>query len=413
MTLRAKTALLTAGLTGLGLVLGLGTVYWALVHLRLADLDADNRLLSQVVLEAALSTPDRQVPASTEAYLVRESGVSAAQVYVAGDLTWEGGLLEAGYPMDPEGLLEDVGTRTVGSWRVHTRSQGEVTVQVGRRLTSLQETLRPYAPVALGLLVVLTLLSGALAWWAAGLALRPLRALTETTRSFEEGAELPNIPGHDEAATLARSFAALLARLQGERERERRFLAYAAHELRTPISALRASLEAARLWGRGLEPSGLARLHREALRLETFAQNLLALSRAEAGELRAERLDLADLAAAAYDRFQPLALEAGKELVLAAEPAPALADPRLLEQAVNNLLANAIRHAQAGQIVIRSGAAADRVYLEVADRGPGLPDAPREGLGLRVVRAVMKAHRGGLELSGQRETRARLWLAAG
>ena len=107
------------------------------------------------------------------------------------------------------------------------------------------------------------------------------------------------VAGHDEAAALAQSFAALLARLQGERAREQSFLAYAAHELRTPISALRAGLEAVQL-GRTLpSPETCARFYRDALRLEGFAQNLLALARADAGEVRPAPLDLAALDARA------------------------------------------------------------------------------------------------------------------
>ena len=410
MKLRTKMVVLAAGLTLLGLASGLGITYWSLVQFRLADLDADNRLLARVILEATLTVPRFEVPEVVESYLVRESGVSAAQVYLNGRLLWEGGIFEAPHPLDPEGLLAASGTRTVGTWRVHTLVQDELTVQVGRRLTALQATLRPYAWISLLLLVVLSLLSGVLAWVVARFALRPLQTLTEATQGFEQGGELPPIPGRDEAATLASSFAALLERLKSERTREQRFLAYAAHELRTPISALRANLEAARLRGTPLGPEGLARLHREALRLETFAQNLLALSRAEAGEVRAEDLDLADLAALAYDRFQPLALEGGKELRLEADPAPVRADPRLLEQALNNLVANALRHTPKGEITLGSGLGPGEAFLMVADQGPGIQGEPREGLGLRVVRSVTSAHGGRFELDGSQGTQACLYL---
>lgn len=414
MNLRAKVVLIASGLTLLGLLLGLGITYGGLVRLRLADLDEDNKLLTEVIAEATLAVPKHEVPPMVESYLVRSSGVSAAQVYAQGRLLWEGSVLDAPQPLDPEGLLEGKGARTVGSWRVYTFVRDGVTVQVGRRLTALRATLHPLIYIVPPLVLGLSLFSGLLAWVVAGVALRPLKTLTLAARGFTDGAEPPDIPGSDEAAVLAKSFSALLTRLKNERDREQRFLAYAAHELRTPISALRASLEAIRLQQIPVGPERRAsaewpaRLYREALRLETFAQNLLALSRAEASEVRAEAIDLADLVSAAYDRFQPLALETGHELVLEAGAAPVQADPRLLEQALNNLLSNAIRHTPKGQIMLRSGVADAHAYVEVVDSGTGLPEGVREGLGLRVIRSVVTAHKGVLTFAYQSGTGARI-----
>lgn len=248
-----------------------------------------------------------------------------------------------------------------------------------------------------------------LAGLVVGLALKNLERLTEATRQFENGAEVPAPQGQDEVATLTQSFRDLLARLKSQRTREQKFLAYAAHELRTPISAFRANLESAQFKG-SLDATQLERLHREALRLETLAQNLLALSRAEAGELRLQDLDLADLVSEAFDRFQPLALEHGLELELEAHPAPVWGDPRLLEQALNNLVINAIRYAGKGSITLRSQASSETAWLEVADRGPGLPPSLQEGLGLRVARSVAVALHGSFSLNDQNGTTARLEL---
>ncbi len=392
MRLRTKMVLIAVGLTLLGLALGLGITYVALVRFRLADIDEDNKLLSQVIAEATLAVPRYEVPPSVEGYLVRSTGVSAAQVFVSDRLLWEGSILDAPDPLDTQGLLEGRGVRTVGTWRVYTFSRDDITIQVGRRLTTLQSTLQPFAVIAVPLGFALSVLSGVLAWVIAGVALRPLERLTQAASDFENKGELPVITGGDEAAILAQSFSALLERLKTERAREQHFLAYAAHELRTPISALRSSLDAARVRGMPLEQERLSQLHREAQRLETFAQNLLALARSEAGELRAEKVDLADLVASAFDRFQTLALETGHEIDLDVDTAPACADPRLLEQALNNLVANALRHTPKGQITLRSGTTDVGAYLEVADMGPGLPDVIKEGLGLRVIRSVAHAH---------------------
>lgn len=403
--------LITVGLTLLGVALGLLVTYWSLVYLRLEDLDDDNRILAEIILEATLAEPQYEVPPVVAGYLVRSTGVSSAQVFRDGELLWRDDLFELPVPLDAEGFVLGEGARSVGFWRVHTLSRGDVMVQVGRRTTSLQAILRPYGLISSVLLLILALLCGLLAWWAAGLALRPLHILTNATRSFDPDASLPVIPGNDEAATLASSFRELLAQLQRDRKREQEFLAYAAHELRTPISALRASLQAAILRDAPPQPELLNRLHGDALRLETLAQNLLALSRAEAREIQLRPLDLADVVSTAYDRFQPLALEAGHELVLQAESAPMTADPRLLEQALNNLLMNAIRYTTAQTIFIRSGSSGGQPYLEVEDGGLASPEQWREGLGLRVVKSVARAHAGRLELQSQDGTRARLLLS--
>ena len=406
MSLRLKLSLLAAGLLVLGLGLGLAVTYSALVRLRLLDLDTDNRLVAELIVETLLANPNGAVPASLERYLIRDSGVSTAQIYRGSERVWEGGVLDAPVPLDPQGLLSGAGVDSVGFWRVYTHTQNGLTVQVGRPMTALHAILRPYAAITLPLLLVLSLLCGGSVYLLVGWALRPLHTLTQATRRFDAGGSVPALSGNDEAATLAKAFAALLERLRGERERERHFLAYAAHELRTPLSALRATLEAAQLRGEPLGLDFVRRLYREAQRLERFAQNLLALSRAEAGEVRAERLDLADIAALAYDRFQPLALERGFELHLNAEPASAFADPRLLEQALNNLVINAIHHTPKGDILIGSGVADEAVFLEVADGGPGPGTNVQEGLGLRVVRSVAEAHGGSFTFEKHSGTKA-------
>lgn len=405
MSLRVKLSLIAALLTLSGLALAMTITYWSLLGLRLFEMDRESRLLAEVILDAAVLRPEGtiRVPAIVETYLTDEHGANSAQAYLDGQLVWEGGVLNAPRPLDPAGVLEGRGERSVGGWRVYTARDEEeqVIIQVGRPLAAMQEILELYRDIAVPSALLLSLVTSAIAWLVVGLALRPLRGLAEAAAGFEEDGSIPQVPGGDEPAILARSFAGLLSRLRGQRQREQRFLAYAAHELRTPLSALRAGLEAARS---GRLPPGqelMDRLHGEALRLERLAQNLLALSRAEGGETRREPLGLERLAEAAYDRFQPLALEKGFELTLEAEPAPAVADARLLEQALDNLIANALRHARKGTIAIRSGSTGPAAYLEVADAGPGMPESPREGLGLRVVRAVARVHGGELIVDGQ------------
>jgi len=413
--LRLRLVAIAAGLTLLGAGLGLALTYVGLRGLRLATLDDDNRLLASLIAEVAVQREDQavRVPAVVTSYLGNERSTVAAHVYVDSQMVWAAGATTAPRPIDPERVLVGTGAYTVQEWRVYTMRDEDagVVVQVGRTLQGLREVLGPYPGVAIGVVALVTLVSGLLAWWTVGLALRPLRRLSEATERVHEPGELPAIPGTDEPARLARAFAALLARLRDERRREHRFLAYAAHELRTPLTGLRAGLEAARSGRLEATPELIGRLHHEASRIETLAQNLLALSTAEVGDASIQAIDLERLAADAYDRFLPLALERGVSLELEASNAPVDGDARLLDQALGNLVMNALKATRSGSVVIAGGSDDGRAWLEVRDTGSGYdPVSAGTGLGLRVVRAVARAHGGDFDIEGGHGTRARLWL---
>lgn len=410
MSLRLRLALLSSLLVLGGVAAGLVVTYNVLVSGSNLSLDRESAILAEVIHEAVLLRGDAtiRVPAVVETYLADETGVRSAQVYQGGELLWEGGVLDAPRPLDPAGLVEGKGTNTVSGWRVvthHDEADG-ITVQVGRPLAGLRETLAPFAWLSLPLTLGLTVVAGYLAWLFTGVALRPLLTLTRAV-SRADVSDVPLIAGSGEPARLAQAFSALVSRLQAQRRREREFLAYASHELRTPLSALRASLDAAHARGTVM-PETIDRLRREAARLESLAQNLLALSRAEAAELQRDTVDLADLAAEAFDRFQPLAVAKGIELELSGESAVTRADPRLVGQAVDNLVHNALRATSAGTVTVATGVTAGRPWLEVRDSGPGFPTQSREGLGLRVVRAVAAAHRADLELTTAEGARVRI-----
>ncbi|MFO7543965.1 MAG: HAMP domain-containing sensor histidine kinase [Trueperaceae bacterium] len=404
MSLRLRLALTASLLTLAGVGAGLAITYGVLVAGSNVSFDRESAILAEVIHEAVLLRGESaiRVPAVVESYLTTESGVRAAQVFLDGQLLWEGGVLDGPRPLDPTGLVEGKGTRAVSGWRVVTLyDTGDgITVQVGRPLAGIRETLSPFAWLAAPLTLVLALVSGLVAWVSVGVSLRPLRVLTAAVTDLDEGGEVPVISGRDEPARLARAFAALMQRLRRQRERERDFLAYAAHELRTPLSALRASLDAGHAQDGKLSGATFERLRREAARMESMAENLLALSRAEAADVHVDTIDLAEVAATAYDRFQPLALEKGIELELEGASALTRGDRRLLGQAVDNLVHNAIRYTGKGTVVIRTASDGATATVSVRDTGPGFPDRPREGLGLRVARAVAKAHHGRLELTG-------------
>ena len=189
-------------------------------------------------------------------------------------------------------------------------------------------------------------------------ALRPVermrrRAALISDRSLSE--RLP-VPGtDDEIGRLGRTLNEMLARLEQALETERAFAADASHELRTPLAILRGELEVALRRERSPEElrATIAAALDEAVRLSRLADDLLVMARADAGhlELQVEPLDAAGLLETVRDRFAGRAAEpAGRLEVEAGDPLVLRGDRARLEQALGNLVDNALRHgARAGR----------------------------------------------------------------
>jgi signal transduction histidine kinase len=198
-----------------------------------------------------------------------------------------------------------------------------------------------------------------------------------------------------------------------------------AHDLKTPLSRMRARLELALL-----EPddaSGQTEAIRVAIddadRLLATFNALLSIAELESGAgcERPEPLDLAEIACSAAELYEPVAEEKGFVVTFAAEPDVRIRGVRqLLSQALANLLDNALKYAGGGEICIRVSRCDERAALEIADRGRGIPEAEREivfdrfvrlepsrnapgnGLGLSLVRAIVRRHFGTVELADNR-----------
>jgi signal transduction histidine kinase len=197
-----------------------------------------------------------------------------------------------------------------------------------------------------------------------------------------------------------------------------------AHDLRTPLSRLRVRLELALLGGTGSSQSEAIRSAiEEADRLLATFNALLSIAELESGTRRdeSEVLDLSEVARSAAELYEPVAEEKGFVLSLATEPGVKVRGSRhLLSQALANLLDNSLKYADGGEIQIRVLHGEGRAALEVTDRGQGIAEAEREtvfdrfvrlersrstpgnGLGLSLVRAVMRRHRGTVELGDNR-----------
>ena len=299
-----------------------------------------------------------------------------------------------------------------------TASGGRVVVVVSP-LADVQES---GAQLVRRLLVggpVLLALICAAVWVLAGYTLRTVERLREqvaqlSVTGLADRVELP--VARDEVRQLAVTMNDLLDRLQAAATAQRRFVADAAHELRSPLAALHTRLEVGERAGDRVAPA----LIRDAERLGQLIDDLLALARLDESPrlVRPVPVDLDDIVLTEVSR-----LRGGAVVLDTRDVSPALlyGDPDLLRRIVGNLLSNAVRHA-AHRVRISVSTSDGQVELVVADDGPGIPAAERErvfrrfhrlddarardgggsGLGLAIVRDAARAHRGSVTIQDDR-----------
>jgi signal transduction histidine kinase len=334
-----------------------------------------------------------------------------------------------------------------GSWRIlavpvafdgspHVLALAGSLAQREETLHRLFVELLVAGPVAL----ILASLAG---YGLAAAALRPVESMRRRATAISAstpGKRLPVPPARDEISRLAETLNAMLARLETafEHERaaiehERRFISDASHELRTPLALLQTELEVALRHPRSREElqAALRSAAEESERLTRLAADLLLIARSDQGRLplRREHVTAAALLQAAADRFSVRAAEQGREIAVSGGDALVLdADPGYVEQALGNLIDNALTHG-AGRVEL-SAAARDRlVELHVTDEGPGLPApfVPRAfdrfsradeargrggtGLGLSIVELIAHAHGGSAGAGNRPGGGADVWVA--
>jgi signal transduction histidine kinase len=269
--------------------------------------------------------------------------------------------------------------------------------------------------------------------------LRRVEQVNRTSERVMAGNLSDRVPLHgtsDEFDQLAANLNRMLDQIERLMTAMRGVTDDVAHDLRTPLSRLRTRLERALIEPYGADSSagsspGAGSSQGEAIRaaiteadrlLATF-NALLSIAELESGARRDQTgpLDLSEVARAAAELYDPVADEKGFVLNVEAEPGVKISgDRHLLSQALANLLDNALKYAGAGEIEIRVFHHDERAVLEVADRGPGIPEADREtvldrfvrleasrttpgnGLGLSLVRAIARRHGGTVVLEDNR-----------
>jgi signal transduction histidine kinase len=255
---------------------------------------------------------------------------------------------------------------------------------------------------------------------AAGLTrrgLRPLRGLADAAEEIERTGDptqrLPESSARDEIGGLTGVLNRMLSGLERSRASERRFLADASHELRTPVTTLRGNVEYAVRYG--ADPEILAELQRDAARLARLVDDLLVLERAGDASSRPDLADMVQLDAVARDAA------AGSDRVElgAVEGVAVRGDEQALRRAVANLVENGLVHGPPdGTVTVTVGASGERALVSVSDegngpdpadhghlferfwRGAGAAEHSGSGLGLAIVAAIAERHGGKVTVQG-------------
>ncbi|MDF1525399.1 MAG: ATP-binding protein [bacterium] len=242
----------------------------------------------------------------------------------------------------------------------------------------------------------------------------PLKRLVEQTRAIRRGelGSRADIASNDEIGKLSHAFNEMADDLELQESLRRKLIANVAHELRTPLAAMRGELEGMIDGVLAADKDQMRSLHEETGRLGTILDGIDDLTQAQASSLTLEKRDveLKTFLGNIRDRFGARAEEGGVKVGLVVEDGALVwADPDRLSQIVINLLSNAVKATSAGgTVTLKAGTDGDMSFIEVSDSGKGISDEELPhiferffrgtggglGLGLTIVRELVDAHGG-------------------
>ncbi|WP_151639110.1 ATP-binding protein [Noviherbaspirillum aerium] len=304
-----------------------------------------------------------------------------------------------------------------GPWRVYSTQHGNTVVQVAQPLSARREVAADTALRTIKPLLLLFPFLGALVWLTVSAGLLPIGRVAREVQARDADSLAPIGAGKlpEEIRPLTDALNDLLARLDQALHAQRAFVADAAHELRSPLTALKLQIQLAERAHDDAERSAaFAELRQGFERATRLVQQLLTLARQEPGATAGvrESVDLNALARRVASDLMPSAEDKGIDLGVADAGAEAKVegDPEALRILLNNLAENAIRYTpQGGRVTVGVRRGARGPALTVEDSGPGIPPAeldrvfdrfhrvpgtgvPGSGLGLAIVRQVAERH---------------------
>jgi len=277
----------------------------------------------------------------------------------------------------------------------------------------LLQSLFPDFLIAIATLVIV--------WFGVKRGLEPLARLSDEIKARSAGDLRPidAAGAPEETRPLVGALNGLLDEVSAASRKQQRFLADAAHQLRTPLAGLQAHTELA--LAQAMPEACRAQLeqvHKATIRTARLANQLLALARAEPGARSVtSQVDLKSVAGGEADAWVRQALARDIDLGFELEPAPVDGDTFLLREALGNLVHNALEYApRGGRVTVRSGQRNGHAFLEVEDDGPGIAPPEREhvlerfyrvagtpgtgsGLGLAIVREIAASHGAGVSIT--------------
>lgn len=400
----------------------------------------DQRLLSLVPLVAdsvigeSAERPLLMLAPPVEEFLKDRDGSATYAILDADGKVLHGEAWLGGMPPPdnaPEIRNEEQGGAT---WRIVRQRQptvlGEVVVVVGDSSDPRQQWASSILFRVLLPNLVLIAAAAFAVRWAVRQALKPLLALKEAVerRSPRDLSAIDDRASPEEVRPLVDSLNRLFGLVNAQAESQRRFVADAAHQLRTPIAGLQAQVEAwaqaasARPHGDTLDlpTEQVYKLRSATRRTSQLANQLLALSRADARGMHAQpeqRVDLKALCEDTLETHLDAATARGIDLGLDADPVQVMGHEWLLRELLSNLVDNAVKYShEGGSVTIRCGRRGSAPYLEVEDDGPGVAAAERprilerfyrvqgtqgegNGLGLAIAEEIARVHRSHLQLA--------------